>query len=69
MLPALGAYLGHVSLVSTENYLSVTPERFSKQLLRLSSASVEFKSSSNFRARLVARPNDKTNVDSCQIMR
>jgi integrase len=42
MLPALGAYLGHVSLVSTENYLSVTPERFSKQLLQLGSASVQF---------------------------
>jgi integrase/recombinase XerD len=39
-LPALGAYLGHVSLVSTENYLSVVPERFSKQLLQLGSASV-----------------------------
>ena len=38
-LPALGAYLGHVSLVSTENYLSVTPERFSKRLLQLGSAS------------------------------
>jgi len=42
MLPALGAYLGHVSLVSTEDYLSVTPERFSKQLLQLGSASVPF---------------------------
>jgi integrase/recombinase XerD len=36
MLPALGAYLGHVSLTSTEAYLSVTPERFMKHLSHLS---------------------------------
>ena len=35
MLPVLGAYLGHVSLSSTETYLSMVPERFSKQLSRL----------------------------------
>ena len=35
MLPILGAYLGHVSLTSTEAYLAVTPERFSTQLLSL----------------------------------
>ena len=35
MLPVLGAYLGHVNLISTETYLSVVPERFSKQLIRL----------------------------------
>ena len=40
MLPVLGAYLGHVSPVSTEAYLSVTPERFWKQLSQLGSASV-----------------------------
>lgn len=36
MLPILGAYLGHVSLNSSEAYLSVTPGRFWKQLSRLS---------------------------------
>ncbi len=35
MLPILGAYLGHVSLASTEAYLAVTPERFLTQLSRL----------------------------------
>jgi integrase/recombinase XerD len=35
MLPLLGAYLGHVSLSSTEAYLAVTPERFLAQLCRL----------------------------------
>jgi integrase/recombinase XerD len=40
MLPVLGAYLGHVSPVSTEAYLSVTPERLSRQLQQLGSASV-----------------------------
>jgi integrase/recombinase XerD len=35
MLPLLGAYLGHVSLASTEAYLAVTPERFRVQLSRL----------------------------------
>lgn len=38
MLPVLGAYLGHVSLTSTEAYLAVMPERFIPQLSRLSSA-------------------------------
>jgi integrase/recombinase XerD len=38
MLPILGAYLGHVSLASTEAYLAVTPERFLIQLSHLSSA-------------------------------
>jgi integrase/recombinase XerD len=38
MLPLLGAYLGHVSLSSTEAYLAVTPERFGVQLWRLGSA-------------------------------
>src|SRR6266850_2940755 len=36
MLPILGAYLGHVSLSSSEMYLSVTPDRFWTQLSRLS---------------------------------
>ena len=36
MLPLLAAYLGHISLSSTEKYLSVTPNRFWKQLSRLS---------------------------------
>jgi integrase/recombinase XerD len=36
MLPILGAYLGHVSLTSTETYLAVTPERFLAPLSRLS---------------------------------
>ena len=36
MLPILAAYLGHVSLSSTEAYLSVTPERFLKQIAELS---------------------------------
>lgn len=35
ILPILAAYLGHVSVVSTEAYLSVTPERFRRQLSRL----------------------------------
>jgi integrase/recombinase XerD len=35
MLPALGAYLGHVSLASTEAYLAVTPARFLGQMSRL----------------------------------
>jgi integrase/recombinase XerD len=38
MLPLLGAYLGHVSLSSTEAYLALTPERFRVQLTRLGSA-------------------------------
>jgi site-specific recombinase XerD len=36
MLPALAAYMGQVGLGSTERYLSMTPERFRKQLLKLS---------------------------------
>jgi len=36
MLPALAAYLGNVSLASTEQYLSLTPERFRKELEKLS---------------------------------
>jgi integrase/recombinase XerD len=36
MLPALSAYLGQVGLASTERYLSMTPERFRKQLTKLS---------------------------------
>jgi integrase len=36
MLPALAAYLGQVGLGCTERYLSMTPERFRKQLVKLS---------------------------------
>jgi integrase/recombinase XerD len=36
MLPLLAAYLGHISLSSTEAYLSEAPDRFWKQLSRLS---------------------------------
>ena len=36
MLPILGAYVGHVNLISTEAYLAVTPERFLAPLSRLS---------------------------------
>ena len=36
MLPALAAYLGQVGLGSTERYLHLTPERFRKQLDKLS---------------------------------
>ena len=36
MLPALSAYIGQVGLGSTERYLSMTPERFRKQLVKLS---------------------------------
>jgi len=36
MLPALAAYIGQVGLGSTERYLSMTPERFRKQLVKLS---------------------------------
>jgi integrase len=39
MLPILAAYLGHVSLSATEEYLPFAPNRFSKQLSSLSSAS------------------------------
>jgi hypothetical protein len=37
MLPALAAYMGQVGLGSTESYLLLTPERFSKHLNKLSS--------------------------------
>jgi site-specific recombinase XerD len=36
MLPALAAYMGKVGLASTEQYLSLTPERFRKELDTLS---------------------------------
>lgn len=36
MLPALAAYMGKVGLASTERYLSLTPERFRKELDKLS---------------------------------
>jgi integrase/recombinase XerD len=36
MLPALAAYMGQSGLGYTEQYLSLTPERFRKQLDRLS---------------------------------
>lgn len=36
MLPALAAYMGQVGLGATERYLSLTPERFRKDLDRLS---------------------------------
>jgi integrase/recombinase XerD len=36
LLPALAAYLGNASLESTEQYLSLTPERFRKELNKLS---------------------------------
>jgi len=36
MLPALAAYLGISSLVTTEQYLALTPERYRKQLRKLS---------------------------------
>ncbi len=37
MLPALSAYLGQGGLGSTERYLSMPPERFRKQLVKLQS--------------------------------
>jgi integrase/recombinase XerD len=36
MLPALSVYLGQVGLCSAERYLSMTPERFRNQLVKLS---------------------------------
>ena len=36
LLPALAAYMGQAGLGSTERYLSMTPERFRKQLVKLS---------------------------------
>jgi hypothetical protein len=41
MLPILAAYLGHVCLSSTEQYLSVTPDRFWKSLSSLSSTDAD----------------------------
>jgi len=41
MLPILAAYLGHVCLSSTEEYLSLAPNRFQKQLSHLSPASAQ----------------------------
>ena len=40
MLPILAAYLGHVNLSSTEEYLLLAPNRFRKQLSTLSPASL-----------------------------
>lgn len=37
MLPALAAYMGQVGLGATDRYLHLTPERFSKQLKKLTS--------------------------------
>lgn len=39
MLPALSAYMGQAGPGSTERYLALTPERFRKQLVKLSPAS------------------------------
>jgi hypothetical protein len=36
LIPALSAYMGQCGLGSTERYLAITPERFRKQLLKLS---------------------------------
>jgi len=36
MLPALAAYMGHVGLNTTERFLALTPERFRKELDKLS---------------------------------
>ena len=36
MLPALAAYMGNVSLTATEQYLALTPERFRRELQKLS---------------------------------
>lgn len=36
MLPALAAYMGQVGLGSTERYLQMTPERFRKNVNKLS---------------------------------
>jgi len=38
MLPALAVYMGQVELESTERHLSMTPERFRRQLNELSPA-------------------------------
>jgi len=36
MLPALAAYMGLVGLTTTERYMALTPERFRKELVKLS---------------------------------
>jgi integrase/recombinase XerD len=36
MLPALAAYMGQVGLGATDRYLHLTPERFRKELNKLS---------------------------------
>ena len=36
MLPALAAYMGLVGLTATERYIALTPERFRKELNKLS---------------------------------
>ena len=36
MLPSLSAYMGYSGLAATEKYLSLTPERFRKELAKLS---------------------------------
>jgi integrase/recombinase XerD len=36
LLPALSVYMGHASLSATQKYLSMTPERFRKELNKLS---------------------------------
>jgi integrase/recombinase XerD len=41
LLPALAAYIGQVGLGSTERYLTLTPERFRKQLAKLSPQSAK----------------------------
>ncbi len=38
MLPVLTAYLGHANLSSTEEYLTLAPGRFWKQLAKLGPA-------------------------------
>ncbi len=41
MLPALAVYMGQSGLGSTERYLSLTPERFRTQLMKLSPAKAQ----------------------------
>ena len=36
LLPALAVYMGHANLCTTQKYLAMTPERFRKQLNKLS---------------------------------
>jgi hypothetical protein len=38
MLPALAVYMGHTGFGSTEKYLLMTPERFRRELDKLSPA-------------------------------